>query len=299
MVKVVIIGNVGVDVVLGPLNNWPAWGYEAIVKEYSIRFTGAAGNVATVLSALNIEPWLISAIGKDKFGEIFKNIYSNLGVKTEYLKEIDGSTCISVGVKNAKSERSFITHLGVLEKVHMVKICKNYNFTDAIVLICGINLVPSMRTEEFYRFVRDLSNKAFILMDPGCPLENWNEFREILAKFLPYVDIFLPNEEEFLNFMDVNNLESALEHYHKRYKTTTVIKLGAVGAVMVRDGVSKLVPVDPINNIKDTIGAGDAFNAGLIHALAEKKLLDVEGIHHASTIAAKWISGHFWRGMPF
>jgi sugar/nucleoside kinase (ribokinase family) len=46
-----------------------------------------------------------------------------------------------------------------------------------------------------------------------------------------------------------------------------VVKLGASGCLAVGPDGSELAAPAPVATVADTTGAGDAFNAGLVHAL--------------------------------
>ena len=53
--KVLVTGNVGVDVLMGTLEPWPQPGTETVVGERTLRVGGALGNTALALHALGIQ----------------------------------------------------------------------------------------------------------------------------------------------------------------------------------------------------------------------------------------------------
>jgi sugar/nucleoside kinase (ribokinase family) len=80
---------------------------------------------------------------------------------------------------------------------------------------------------------------------------------------LPHVDIFLPNEREALALTRTENIEEALEHL-ARLSKTVAIKLGAQGALARAANEQIRVPSIPVR-VTDTVGAGDAFDAGFLY----------------------------------
>jgi argininosuccinate lyase len=102
--------------------------------------------------------------------------------------------------------------------------------------------------------------------DPdGFPSETRAEIHELL----PYVDVFLPNEVEACGLTgrsgDVTQAARDLQLVSSGW---VVVTLGASGCFAVGPGgVELTVPASAIR-VTDTTGAGDAFNAGLVRALA-------------------------------
>jgi sugar/nucleoside kinase (ribokinase family) len=97
----------------------------------------------------------------------------------------------------------------------------------------------------------------------------WNDqlarapgFRELLAS-LDYVFV---NKQEALLYARARSLASAVARW-KRWAPQTVIKLGAAGSRWISADHDLLVSVRPRATV-DTTGAGDAFNAGFLVALA-------------------------------
>jgi 2-dehydro-3-deoxygluconokinase len=84
---------------------------------------------------------------------------------------------------------------------------------------------------------------------------------------LPSIDHLLCNEAEAMMIAGTATPESALEVLRGTGPTTVVIKQGAHGILAEIDGVQYSQPAYPAPNPVDPVGAGDAFNAGWIHAM--------------------------------
>jgi sugar/nucleoside kinase (ribokinase family) len=85
----------------------------------------------------------------------------------------------------------------------------------------------------------------------------------VLDEILPHVDILLPNEREAIKMSRADDVETALSRLAQKVETV-VVKMGASGAVAIRDGRRFSAPAVPVTVI-DPIGAGDSFDAGFLH----------------------------------
>ena len=92
------------------------------------------------------------------------------------------------------------------------------------------------------------------------PKEEWNfNYREVL----PFVDVFLPNEQEALLLTGENVLENAIKKFTV-FAKFVVVKLGSKGSIAATNGKSVFKQSYFNNEVVDAIGAGDSFNAGFI-----------------------------------
>jgi ribokinase len=91
------------------------------------------------------------------------------------------------------------------------------------------------------------------------PSEKWIGFDELLSA----TDIFLPNKTEAFSITQLDDVESAAKQLANKSKLVAV-KLGADGAVLQTKDKRIFMPSIPVN-VVDTIGAGDAFDAGFLY----------------------------------
>ena len=67
--KITLIGNVNIDLVMGPSHSWPKLGTEVVLPHSEWRVGGATGNSALALQALGSDFRIIANRGDDHFGE--------------------------------------------------------------------------------------------------------------------------------------------------------------------------------------------------------------------------------------
>ena len=101
--------------------------------------------------------------------------------------------------------------------------------------------------------------------------------------------MFLPNEAEACALADLDP-DAALYAARALQATSggwVVVKLGPRGCLAVGPGRTELDVPAPVVSVADTTGAGDAFNAGLVHALSDGA--DWPDALHAATRFASMI----------
>ena len=80
--------------------------------------------------------------------------------------------------------------------------------------------------------------------------------------------MFLPNEAEACALAGTESVTKAGRELQRRSGGWVVIKLGADGCMAFGPHGGRLTCPAPVVEPMDTTGAGDAFNAGLVAALA-------------------------------
>jgi sugar/nucleoside kinase (ribokinase family) len=87
-----------------------------------------------------------------------------------------------------------------------------------------------------------------------------------MSALLPRVDFFLPNEDEFLALSGSQTIEEGINKLQpKLTHGTVVIKRGTNGATYFTADKVQTIPGYSNAEPVDAVGAGDSFNAGLIH----------------------------------
>ena len=126
------------------------------------------------------------------------------------------------------------------------------------------------------------SNNVSTILNPA-PASAINE------GIFPFIDYFTPNETEAGFYVNhkVENEDDAKRASHQllqRGIKNVIITLGDKGADFANNNESFMVEAfDLTNQVVDTTGAGDAFNAGLAVALTEGKNIK-EAIQFANAV---------------
>jgi ribokinase len=266
--RLIVIGDVGVDLVLGPISEWPRVGTETLVERSELRAGGSAANAALAVSYLGGHSQLLSVAGNDEPGAWLSGQLRPLGAS---LAVCDAPTTLSVGLIHSCGERNFFTTRGHLEAFSYEMLRPRLSRapdSNSIALLSGVFLTPALRA-AYPLLIRELQALGYrIALDTNWPPQDWNAaLREEVATWICASDHVLLNELEVRSLADTADLTSAIERLAPmlRRGATLAVKTGARGALGLQDGQRCESPAQqPV--IFDTIGAGDSFNAGYLLA---------------------------------
>ena len=266
--RISILGDIGIDLVMGPLDGWPETGTETLMPRSEMRAGGSAGNAALALRALGAPVRLLSAVGHDALGAWLAGQFD--GLETE-LTVLAAPTSLSVGMIHGAGDRNFFTTHGHLDLQPPAAAPRAARPGD-ILLLTGVFLLPRLRALycQLMQQWRDLGYQ--IAIDTGWPPEGFTA--EVVAEvrsWLPLADHILLNDLEIRRLAQTDGLESAMTALSAllRPGATLVAKTGRDGARAWRDGAHAAATPPASDDIFDTIGAGDAFNAGYLQAVSQ------------------------------
>lgn len=288
-----IIGDIGVDVVLGPIERWPAVGTESLMDRSELRAGGSAGNAALATRYLGAQCRLVSLVGNDSLGTWLAEQFHGFD---NVLSVCDSATSMSVGIIHACGERTFFTTRGHLEAFsyeHVGSFLQRARRRGAIVLLSGAFLTPKLR-RDYGRLIAEVAALGYqVAIDTGWPSGDWDdELRDEVFGWIAGSDHVLLNQLELTSLANTKDFVTALARVSRRLKphASLVVKNGSDGAIGFQSGVTVKVSAVAVN-VFDTIGAGDSFNAAyLLGRMAGHDLLGAleAGCRAAGSIIARF-----------
>jgi sugar/nucleoside kinase (ribokinase family) len=286
-----VIGNVNVDIVMGPLAPWPRPGTESILPRSEIRAGGAAGISALTLRALGAPYRMVCNIGDDMFGRWLAEAFGAAG---RGWPKTPNATTVSVGLTHPGGERTFLTtegHLSAMALDDALALLPARAEEGDLALLCGGFVVPRL-IDSYEALIEALKGRGFALaLDTGWPSEGWSDAtRRRVAGWLAGCDHVLLNEIESCGLSGESEVEAAAHWIAARAKpgAAVVVKRGRLGATAWQDGRSHEAPA-PRVHVVDTIGAGDVFNASYLHARLQGRDL-AAALREGVTVASAAVS---------
>jgi sugar/nucleoside kinase (ribokinase family) len=265
---IAVIGNVNVDMIMGPQEPWPQPGIEVVVPDYELRVGGQAGNTALALQALDVPMLLLANAGNDMLGSWLKESF---GEAAAHWRLAERATCVSLGMTHPNGERTFFTHAGHLETLgpdDVLPFLPKHAPDGSVALLVGLFFSPAL-VEALPTILRALKAGNYrVALDTGWPPSGWTEdIHGYFGKWLGEVDTLLVNEVEALALSRAGTLDAAAAHIRRliRADATLVIKCGPEGATAWRGEKTATAIAAPVV-VADSIGAGDVFNAGFLRA---------------------------------
>lgn len=229
---------------------------------------GAPMNVAVQLKNLGLHPRVISRVGDDELGEELIQFITEKGLSTELVQH--GKTHLTGVVKANVSDENEVTYK-IVHPVAWDYIQVDDNLIEAVensdVFIFGS---LSARSEQTAQTLNTLLEKAkFKVFDVNLRTPFYTP--ELVLSYLKIANMVKMNEQELIQIAtwceESTELEIAMQAIAKRFDIQTLcVTLGADGAILLKDSIFYQNEGFPVT-VKDTIGSGDAFLAGLLKNL--------------------------------
>lgn len=235
---------------------------------------GAESNVAVGVVKLGHTAGWISRVGNDVFGSMILQELKAHGVDTAHV-DISRTepTAVYFKDRSATAERRVVYYRrgSAMSRIGPEHIDPAYIARARVLHFSGITLALSESARRAVHRAIEIAKGAGVTVsfDPNYRPALWSE-REARAAYrgvLPFVDILIATLEEApLVARDAGRggwreVLSALERVGPRF---VYLKLGAEGAAYAVDGQVDFVPAVKIEPVVDTVGAGDAFAAGVL-----------------------------------
>jgi sugar/nucleoside kinase (ribokinase family) len=271
---VTVIGCVQADVVMSPVTDLPSPGGTLLTEQMTMRVGGAGANAALASVEVGMEVRLIGCIGDDQLGAWMREELTPAGLADELVvlstTHPPDTSGLTVALESPARDRTFLTHLGVNARWEPAMIPDDALTCDHL-LLCDYFVTPRLRGDAARRLLDTARARgARTFFDTTWDPDGFPEHtRAEVHGLLPAVDVFLPNEVEACALADrAEDAAQAARALQAVSGGWVVVKRGANGCLAVGpDGTEIAVPA-PTVEVADTTGAGDAFNAGLVHALA-------------------------------
>lgn len=262
MKKVLVVGELNVDLILQGCHAFPTPGREVLVDDFVMTMGSASAICAVGLARLGTPVAFLSIVGTDPWGDYCVQALEGVGVDVSRVRREPGlKTGVTVSITSPR-DRALVSFLGSIAAV------RGEDVPDAV--LCGFDHVHAssyflqerLRPDCASMFARVQARGLSTSLDPGFdPHETWGRD---LVDTLRAVDVFFPNEVELCGMTAGLEPEAALRQLENGH-TRVVAKLGAKGCLTLDRGHVVRVPAFPVETV-DTTGAGDSFDAGFLHA---------------------------------
>ncbi|NRP22317.1 putative sugar kinase YdjH [Ensifer adhaerens] len=292
MRPLVVIGNVNVDLILGPAAPWPKAGTEIIVDHDELRVGGCAGNSALAWDSLGVDYAIAANIGNDQFGTWLKDAFAERA--SGWPVENVGTT-LSVGITHPDGERTFFTtrgHLPLFSFDEVRAMLDGERLRGGLALLAGSFLTDALTAAYDDVFDWAEAHDIAVALDTGWPLDGWTDTNcAATIGWLKRCRLALFNEVETTTLTGIADPADAARALktHMPEDAIVVVKRGPNGALALGSTGDIVSVAAPSVKVIDTIGAGDVFNAGFLAALAAGMPLK-DCLRTGVTIASEAIS---------
>lgn len=173
--------------------------------------------------------------------------------------------------KNMNQRDTLFTDLNVFETFNPT-IPEQYKKSEYVFLA---NIDPVLQLQV----LEQIDKPKLVVLDT---MNFWiSSKRDALEKIIRKSDIIIINDEELMQFTEVDNLISAANKIIELGPQRLVIKRGEYGALLFADGNFFFAPAFPLETVIDPTGAGDTFAGGFVGYLAAKDNIEEKTVRNA------------------
>lgn len=255
----------------------------AEVEQFIKRVAGAELNVATGLARLGLKVGWVSRVGNDSFGRFVLNSLKKEGIDAQGVT-LDERYATGFQLKSKVEngtdpiveyfrKGSAASHLSVADYNEA------YFSTARHLHLSGVAAALSASSYELLAHTaRTMKAQGKTLsFDPNLRPVLWKSEAEMVEKLnrLAFqADWVLPGLREGMILTGQQTPEGIADFYLRHGVKAVVLKTGADGAwYKTADGEKGSVAPVKVDNVVDTVGAGDGFAVGVISALLEGRTL--------------------------
>ena len=231
---------------------------------------GSVANTIATLGQLSCDAQFIGKVGADEFGKKFIEGIEKTGAKFIGENSYSQASAKSFIMITPDAQRTMCTYLGCASQINERDIDDKV-FKGADFLYLEGYLWDDPQTIEALRKAITMAKKrgvkvAFSLSDSFCVSRHKRDFVDLV---LGDLDIVFANEREALELLSLKEFseDKAFEFFSQNPELIAVVTRSSKGCSVFGYGSVINVPIQNVENIVDTTGAGDAFAAGVFYGL--------------------------------
>ncbi|HDN81928.1 MAG TPA: carbohydrate kinase family protein [Methanomicrobia archaeon] len=235
------------------------------VKREEIMAGGSAANTVYDLSVIGFKTGYVGKIGKDEEGKFLLEKFGE--VDTEGIRRVKGKTGVAYILVTPEGERAIVVNPGVNDFISLKDIDINYlkcKYLHLTSFACSKSFLSFETQKNLVKKV-----KCKITFDPGDMYSSMG--LEALMEIIERSYAVFPTKEE-MEIMTSLNYKKAAEKLLNIGCSIVVVTMGKEGCYLKSEREEFKVKAKRIY-VKDTTGAGDAFNAGFLSGLLKEKPL--------------------------
>ncbi|EDQ02244.1 Sugar kinase, ribokinase family protein [Shewanella benthica KT99] len=256
----VVIGGANMDILGRPLNSLQVG--DSNPGSVSCSPGGVGRNIAENLARLGSQTRLISAIGKDTYGQMIMNQCQQAGIDMKGCLQLnDANTSTYLSVLDGDGDMHVaINDMAILERLSVEVLKEKEELLRRADLII---LDANLSAESLEYLLNNFSDRPIFVDTVSCVKA------KKIKPFLSSVHTLKPNlkEAEQLSGIiieDYSELPALANWFHNQGVKRIFLSLGSDGVFYSDEGAQAHIPAIPIAMVNAN-GAGDAFLAGLAH----------------------------------
>jgi len=266
-------------------------------------FGGDTLNTSIYLSRSGHPVHYVTALGDDKHSNEMLAAWRNEGINTRYVQQLTGRVPGLYMIEtDGSGERSFYYWRDSAPAREMLNTpVKAHALFDELMSFdflyfsgVTLSLFNAQEHERFIEFLQQYRKRGgMVAFDSNFRPQRWPDLdyaKDLFKRIYACVDLALPTLEDDLHLFSLETTGELTNLLRRLGVNEIIVKQGAAGCLVEAGGDSQLVLCPSVDNVVDTTGAGDSFNAGYLSArLSGKNQLEAaqRGHHYAGQVIQK------------
>lgn len=267
------------------------------------RFGGAESNVAIGLARLNVEVGWFSVLGEDPLGKRILKTIRGEGVDVSRVIFSDQAPT-GMMLREQISGKNVVHYMrkgSAASTMSPEQLDAAYIQGAEILHITGITPALSESCKATVFRAVELAKQAGvkICFDPNLRLKLWDleQAREVILSLAAETDYFLPGWDELKLLYNTEDTDVINSRLHE-LKATSIVKGRGNYNVIYHQGQETEIPFVAVEQVIDTVGAGDGFCAGFLAGICKGMSLE-EAVRIASINGALVVQTYGdWEALP-
>ncbi|MCK9617988.1 MAG: PfkB family carbohydrate kinase [Lentimicrobiaceae bacterium] len=231
---------------------------------------GSMLNVAVSLGRLGLPVYLISEQAEDSTAAFISRFLQNSSVSQQFIHKIKGKTPIALAFLDSQNNAVYsFYHDNLPLKESTPASLPDIQQTDLLLFGSFYALKPQNRHIINHCTGNSKTGKPFVIYDPNFRTAHSNSLQEVfsvICQNIASADIVRASDEDLFNIFHETDTLKLAEIIAELGCKQLIITRNKQGVDIINPTLQKHYPVPEIKTMS-TIGAGDAFNAGLAYAL--------------------------------
>ncbi|HMQ50667.1 MAG TPA: carbohydrate kinase family protein [Anaerolineae bacterium] len=264
MPDIVVMGDVNVDVVFN-VPAYPLPGTEAIATSVQMHTGGSAVNTAIALAKMDMDVGFIGRIGQDTLA---RKVLQDLKAAKVDCSAVQVDERVSTGLifiaVTTDGERTMFGARGANAFTQANVIDPDYFKGCRWIHLSSYSFLAHHQYEAILAVLDIAENLPHTRVSLDVGTEPALRARTQILNILPRLDLILPNETEVSILGEGRSFEDSINFLIDEYGASAIVtKRGSKGCELALGNKRFSLPSFRIN-VKDTTGAGDSFNAGVV-----------------------------------
>jgi len=266
MPDIIVMGDINVDVIF-TIPAYPLPGNEAIATSVQLHTGGSAVNTAIALAKMDMDVGFIGRVGSDPLANQVLEDLKSAGVDC---RQVQVDRKVSTGMifiaVTEDGERTMFGARGANSFTQAREIDPKYFASCRWIHLSSYSFLAHHQYETILAALDIAENSSYTRVSLDIGTEPAIRSRSRILELLPRLDVILPNETEVALLGQGRPIDESLRFLLNGQSTNAVVtKLGSRGCLLAIGEKRVAFPSFEVK-VKDSTGAGDSFNAGVVMA---------------------------------